>query len=105
MKFATYSALVLALFLGETEAVTLRQLCPGDDDTAKKVIKAMLDEPETKQPCGCGHPGCKGCGAKEEKPVTAKKVAKEAAKAAKTAVEKVAKKIEKTAEKKEVAAK
>ena len=95
MKFATYSALVLAIFLGETEAVTLRQLCPGDDSKLKTVLKALADEPAKPAACPCGSAACGGCGA------AAPAAPKDTGKAAVKAVKKLEKKLEDKADKKE----
>lgn len=60
MKFATYSAVVLALFLAQdAQAVKLR--CPDDSNKLKSVLRALADSPSASASTGCGCGGAPNC--------------------------------------------
>lgn len=94
MKFVA-SALVLALFLNDANAVKIN--CPdGDASKLKAVLKALGDAPAPAQACPCGGAaagGCSKCGGGSADGA-AKKAAAKATKAVKKMEEKVIEKAE-----------
>lgn len=95
MKFVA-SALVLALFLNDANAVKIN--CPdGDASKLKAVLKALGDAPAPAQACPCGGAasgGCSKCGGGGSADGAAKKAAAKATKAVKKMEEKVIEKAE-----------
>ena len=91
MKFTTVSALVLAVFLGQTEAskVTLDSDCPDDNNKLRSVLRALADAPASGSSSGTNGVMCVSCGGsgKHHGSHDTKKIAKAAADAAKKAVQ------------------